>query len=928
MEDIARDIFDHQQSELSSETAAELISSFSQKPLISVIMPVYRTPVQWLRRAVESLQEQHYAQWELCVVDDCSPTDEQKALLRALAAIDPRIKLKVMDHNGGISAASNTALQMAQGEFIALLDHDDELTPEALFRMVEAINEHPAADFFYSDECKIDNTPARKLFDFAFKPDWSPEIMFNAMITSHLTIYRKTLVENVGGFRSEYDFSQDYDLALRMAEVAKQIVHVERVLYLWRAIPGSAAIGGKDYARKSNIAALNDALRRRGIHGRVIPLPHANYVHMTAPLETTKVSIIIPSDSYENLKTVLPSIRNGTDHDNYEVIVVCNESLAGSLSEEFSDWNKLRFVKHGKEYNFSDKCNEGASEARADIVIFYNDSVFPMQPDWIERLIEYLWVPGVGGVSPKLLYADDTIRYAGMISGTPGLCDTAYNHVPADRADPFLTMHNYVRNVSILSGACCALRKDIFWTIGAFDALNTPDDHADMDISYKLAQAGYRCLYTPHARLHHIDNHSRSAEKYKHKADIYVLRRWGKYISTDPYFTESMKRVLYEDFRFTYRIHAEHSNSQRGNSGPDVLLVSHELTLTGAARMLFHAAQTIKQAGGFPVVVAPADGPLRKEMEQAGIVVIIDESIRHNHLLFERFARNFDLAIVNTVELADVVSQLSAIEILKTVWWLHEAQSLPSRWGQTQAIDWARVHTVCVSNYARKFVPRNVPVTVLHNGIPDNAKVGGDKASGDKPAQNFLIFVMAGAIEPRKGQDILIDAIALLPEQVRQQCRFKLTGKLEEANQKYWQDIKKRITTLLEISYLGLLDHQEQLRLMASSNVLICPSRDEAFGLVVAEAAMLSKACITSDQVGISEAFDDESCFIFKSGSAAALAEQILVALERRTTLGQMGQAARRVFERSLSLETFSERFLAFVSEQIDTKTSQVAEQL
>jgi GT2 family glycosyltransferase len=875
-------------------------------------MPVYRTPVQWLRRAVESLQEQYYDRWELCAVDDCSPSSDQRELLRELAACDPRVRVSEMPHNGGISAASNAALAMAKGEFVALFDHDDELTPDALFRMVEAINKNPDVDFLYSDECKVDDTPARRLFDFIFKPDWSPEIMFNGMLTGHLTVYRKALVEQIGGFRSAYDFSQDYDLALRMAEAARQIVHVERVLYLWRSIPGSAAADGKNFARKTNIAALNDALRRRGIPDSASPLDHANCVRISEPALQARVSIVIPSDSMENLEAALRSIRENTDHPDYEVVVVCNGPLADRLAIAFAGWAPLTLVKYDRPYNFSDKCNEGARAASGEVVIFYNDDVFPLQRDWVARLIEYLWVPGVGGVSPKLLYADDTIQYAGMISGTPGLCGTAYNNVPKDMLDRFGTMHNFVRNVSILSGACCALRKDDFWRIGGFDSVNTPDGHSDMDLSYKLITAGLRCVYTPHALLRHIGNHSWGAKPRKYKADIFALKRWGGMVSKDPFFTDPMKRVLYRDFPFYYRIYAEHIDPELIYTGPDILFVSHELSLTGAPRMLYNAACVVKDAGGFPVVVAPEDGPMREELVQAGIVVIVDESIRSSHFLFERFARNFDLALVNTVVLAEVVCQLSAIPILRTVWWLHEAELLTTYLKNLRGVAWERVRIFCVSDYAKSFVPSGLGVSVLRNGIPDS---GAQRISRAPAAP--LTFVMSGTIEPRKGQDLLVEAIALLPPRVRQQCRFLLTGKLQEAHKGFWAPIISRMQELPEVEYLGLLDHCAHIDLLAASDIIVCCSRDESCSMVVMEAAMLSKPVVLSDHVGAREQLDAEAYFVFESGSAASLAAQLLRIYEFRASLQKMGAAARRSFEKEMTLEDFGRRFRALLAEQV-----------
>ena len=314
-----------------------------------------------------------------------------------------------------------------------------------------------------------------------------------------------------------------------------------------------------------------------------------------------------------------------------------------------------------------------------------------------------------------------------------------------------------------------------------------------------------------------------------------------------------MKCLLYRDFTLLYRVYAEHVEPRSGFARYDVLFVSHELTATGAPRMLFHAARTVQRNGGFPVVVAPADGPLREEMVRAGIVVIIDESIRYNHFLFERFARNFDLAVVNTIALAGVVRQLSAIPILKTVWWLHEAQSLSRQLRETDGVHWERVRAICVSQYAKSYVPKGINVEVLHNGIPDEPiELGAENSDGP------LTFVLSGTIEPRKGQDIFVEAVALLPLSVRQKCRFVLTGKLWDMHRDFWHAIECQMTELPEVEYRGTLDHRAQLRLMASADVLVCCSRDDPCPLVVMEAAMLAKPTILNDRVGVLDVFDDE----------------------------------------------------------------------
>lgn len=904
-EDLAREIYAEQQSEFSHREIVDAIRKLERKPLISVIMPVYKTPVQWLSRAIESLQEQFYDNWELCAVDDRSPTAAQSDVLAQFASNDPRVRYRVLKENSGIAAASNAALEMAQGEFIALLDHDDELPPDALFWIVDAVNKNPGVDFIYTDECKIDDTPERRLEHFIFKPDWSPEILFNSMLTGHLTVYQKRTVEALGGFRSQYDFSQDYDLALRMAEVAKKIVHVERVLYLWRSIPGSAASGGKDFARESNIAALDDALARRGILGKAIALPHVNYAHVEVPTGD-KVSIVIPSDSFRNLKLALEAILAQTDHPSYEVVVVCNGPLVAELEGEFRSSPQIVFVPYDKKYNFSDKCNEGARAATGEILVFYNDDVFPAQPDWIEKLVEYLQVPGVGGVSPKLLHEDETIQYAGMISGTPGLCGTAYNRVPRDASDAFLSMHKYVRNVSILSGACCALKAEVFWRIGGFDPVNTPDGHSDMDLSYKLLDAGYRCVYTPHAVLYHIGNHSWGAKSTKYKADIYVLKRWGAYVSRDSNFTDSMKKVLYRDFRFEYRIFASHVNANAVYTGPDVLFVSHELSLTGAPRMLLCAAMAVLRSGGFPVVVAPVDGPMRAELEQAGVAVIVDQSLREGHFLFERFARNFDVVVANTMAVREVVRQLGAIDDLDVVWWLHEGGALETALAAEPDIDSARVRLLCVSEYARGCLPAGLDADVLYNGVPDRS---GEIAR--KPLPDRCTFVLAGTIEHRKGQDLFVDAVLLLPEDVRATCRFLMTGKLPDQNLPFWSGVRERMAAAPEIEYLGLLNHGDLLELLSDADAVVCCSRDEAFSLVVVEGAMLAKPAILNKNVGVAEILEhDASCLVFEADNAASLAQQLLVAHADRQRMQDIGREARRVYEENFTIDRFSGEFL------------------
>ncbi len=909
---VVADLFFKQQNEFSFEEIKNDIATFSQTPKISVLIPVYNTPEKWLRRVIESLQDQIYTNWELCVVDDCSTHQLPRQIIKELSEQDKRIRYHFSEKNQGISKTSNIALDMAKGEFIALVDHDDEITPDAFYWIVKAINENENVEFIYSDECKIDDTDARHLYFPILKPDWSPEIMINGMITGHLTAYKTDIVREIGGFRSEYDFSQDYDLALRMGRICKNIIHIERILYLWRSISGSAASGDKPYARISNLKALQDHLNQLNVPAKIRELPHANSFDMVLN-EAKLVSIIIPSDSYKNLTAAIDEIIKKTDYENYEIIAVCNSQLMRKLVKKYQNEERIKFSAYDKLYNFSDKCNQGAKDANGEFIIFYNDDVFPLQDNWLSKLISYLYLPDVGGVSPKLLYENNLIQYAGMISGTPGLAGTAYHCYGKDeQSSDYLLMNNYVRNVSILSGACCAFKRDIFLKVGGFDSINTPDGHSDVDLSFKIRSNGYRCVYTPYSVLYHIGNHSWGGKKGKYKADIFCLKHWGEYISKDPYFTDTMKKVFYKDFIFNYKIYTPNIQPNQIYTGKDVLFISHELTASGAPNMIYYAALAVKENGGFPVVVSPTDGVMRQRFIDAGITVIIDESINYDHFLFKEFAKNFDKVVVNTIALAHVVDYLSNIDNLDILWWLHESQSLAHQLPHYLDIAKRNVRIICVSNYAKSFVPEQFSAEILLNGIKQH------NVEKNKNKERNFTFLLLGTIEPRKGQDIFCQAITRLDKNIVDKCNFVLAGKLWDGNQGFFQEnIEPVLKNHPTVEYKGSVSPDFAHTLISNADVLVSCSRDDPLPLVTIEAAQHSKALILNENVGTSEIFEKEGgCLLFKSENADSLANQMKFAYENQEKMKQMGLAAHKSFEQHFTFEKFSESFISLINDE------------
>ena len=905
-----------QQEELSWEEQKSLIRTFPQNPMISVIMPLYNAPVKWLDLAVRSIQRQSYENWELCLVDDGSTDRRALDYIQKHLANDSRLKLYRSEKNEGISAASNRGLAEAAGDYAALVDQDDELPPDAFFWMVKSINEHPDGVLFYSDECKILDRIEPQPQEFYLKPDWSPELMINHMYTGHLSLYKINSVVEIGGFRSRYDYSQDYDLAIRVSESTEKIYHVERILYYWRMLPSSGAGGGKDFARISNISALHDYYLRRGIRSISRAGEYRNYeriVRQTNPL----VSIVIPSDSVKMLEQCIKGlVGDETTYCNIEMIVVTNSKTGKEISALYPYLDNLKIVNYDKEFNFSDKCNEGVKNASGDIVVIYNDDVRPFSKDWIESMLDVLMLPGVGGVSPLTLYQDNTIQYSGMITGVPGLVGTSFNGNNFQLVEgPF--NHFLIRDVSVLCGACMMMKKDVFLGIGGFDSENTPSGHSDVDISFRIREHGLRCVYTPNAGLFHIGKHGWEVPDRKNQADIYCLKKWLKYLAYDPYFTDSMKKTLYRDIDFDYKIYpptgpgANLSGRER-----NILVITHELSLTGAPIALKALIAFLLENGDWPVVVSPIDGPMREVFQDMGVITIIDGSITAAPERFELFARNFDLVVANTLGCAKAVSALSG-SLPPVLWWLHESNAAFDQFSNDLPHRLKRnVHVFPVANCVRnrmkergyRIEKENLPYGLISQ-----------KSAGSNEEQEKNIFVLVGGIENRKGQDIFLRAIDALPGEYRDKAQFLFIGAVRD--QLIFREIQKAEESGSGIRYIGTVSNREVLEICQTSACVVVPSRDDPLPVVAAEAMELGKPCICSDQTGTADYIQEGvNGLIFKSEDAEALSEKIMWVIDHPKEANMIGENGKALFDSVFSYPSFCERTRRIVERLLSEK--------
>ena len=537
----------------------ELVPFLALRPTFSVLMPVYETPEEYLRAALDSVLAQSYPDWELCVADDASQAPHVRAVLEEYAAADDRIKLVFRETNGHIAATSNSALALATGEFVALLDHDDLLSPDALFENALAINAQPGVDVIYSDEDKIDEDGRRR--DPYFKPDFSPESLLARNYVSHLGVYRRSLLERLGGFRLGFEGSQDYDLILRATEVTDRVAHVPRVLYHWRSHSASTAEARdqKGYAYDAAVRALEEALQRRGEPGRIETDDRTPGIYTVryAITRPGRVSVIVPTrDHGADVDLCLTSLFERSKYPDLEVILLDNGSTDPESLRAFGRWlerepERAKLVPYDVPFNFSRINNHAVEHATGTYLLFLNNDTELIAADSVEAMVEQAQRPRIGAVGAKLLYDDGTVQHGGVVIGLGGVAGHSHKHYRGDAPGYFYTLQT-VTNYSAVTAACLMMRREVFDEAGGFDeqlsiAFN------DVDLCLRVRAAGYRNVYVPHAVLYHHESKSRGYEDTADKMARFLgeqrimQTRWRTGDVPDPYYNPNLT-LMTEDY--------------------------------------------------------------------------------------------------------------------------------------------------------------------------------------------------------------------------------------------------------------------------------------------------------------------------------------------------------------------------------------------
>jgi glycosyltransferase involved in cell wall biosynthesis len=532
-------------------------------PKISVVMPTYNSKPEWLIEAIESVKKQIYPEWELCIADDASSDLTTRSILERYAHEDKRIKVVFREQNGHISAASNSALALATGDWVALLDHDDLLTEHALVLVAEAINRHPYAGIVYSDEDKVDENGNR--YQPYFKCEWNVDLFRSQNMICHLSAYRRDLIDSVGGFREGYEGSQDYDLALRITEqlTPKAIIHIPHVLYHWRGHAESTASNAetKTYAQDAGVKALREHLQRLGIAATVELTPFLQYrVRYSVPSGLPKVSLVIPTRNGLNLiRQCINSLVEKTTYKNYEILVVDNgsdEEDVLAYLKEIDGRSKVKVIRDDRQFNYSALNNKAVINAEGDYVGLINNDLEVITPGWLDEMVSLASRPGTGAVGAALFYPDESLQHGGVITGIGGVAGHSHKYL-SQRSLDYFGRTRLTQGVSVVTAACLLIKKSIYIEVGGLNEVDLQIAFNDVDFCLRVRDAGYQNVWTPFAELYHHESATRGREdtpakraRFNQEAE-YMKRTWGESLLNDPAYSPNLT-LDHEDFSLAW----------------------------------------------------------------------------------------------------------------------------------------------------------------------------------------------------------------------------------------------------------------------------------------------------------------------------------------------------------------------------------------
>lgn len=919
-------------------------------PKISVIIPVYNPPLLFLTKALDSVKKQIYTNWEICIVDDASTDISVKPYLIKLQQDEcSSIKVHFNLNNVHISESTNMAVKMANGDYLVFLDQDDELTPDALAEVVLYINKEKDTDLLYSDDDKIDEEG--KTFAPQFKPVWSPEYLLSFMYVGHLKCVKKSLYEEIGGFRMGYEGSQDYDFYLRASERARKIGHIPKILYHWRVLPGSTAANGneKRYSFQAGINALQDTLVRRNVLGVAYQpewaLNNGNGIYaIKFPDEGENVAIIIPTkNGVDLLRRCINSIEQ-TTYKNYTIYVIDNESDEEEAIDYLNYLNNLENYKVFKipspngVFSYSYINNEAAKLVQEELILFLNNDTEVINPKWLSQMVGYLQFNGVGSVGARLLFPDKKIQHAGILHGLfHGFPTTSGRLLPSWEWG-YMASTVTSRNFSAVTAGCMLTRKKYFFDLGGFDDVNFSVAFNDCDYGYKLYKAGYRNVLAPEAELFHYEGASRGHGDKPSEEAAYI-RKYGQW--PDPYYNPNLSMNC-SDYSLDAKTVVLHEI-------PNIrlLMVTHNLNYEGAPKHVLELAKTLKQKGKVePIILSHISGPLLSAFKKENIDVKIikdfnlfscndSESIDLFLNIMEGMIAelNIDVVYGNTIE-AFWAIQCSKKINLPSIWNIHESEEPFSSYNHNVVIKDLMVNAlsypykvVFVSDATKaiyEYLNTQNNFITIHNGFDEEHALNCTENINKKNLKkkfdirdDELVVLIVGTVCERKGQIDLIHAIEEIDERYVARMKFFIVGdrkslqyskKLHQVIEKLPISKSKKITVVDETSDI----HAYYL----ISDVFVCSSRIESFPKVIQEAMYHELAIITTPVFGIVEQVrNNVSALYYTPGDILKLSENLITMLldvEKRNRLRMNAKISLSILP---TLTEMTDQYLEIIKE-------------
>ncbi len=542
------------------DTQIAKIMANSNKPLLSVVMPICETKPELLKSTIESVLGQSYGYFELCIADDASRTPETLEVVQQFAEKDQRIKVVRLSERKGIALNTNAALDLATGQYCVFLDHDDLLASHALYEVAAAVVAHPELKLIYSDEDKLNEQNDR--VEPHFKPDWNPDLLLGQNYICHLCAIRRDLIVRAGFCRSGFEGAQDHDLLLRVTKgvIDEEVHHIPQILYHWRMTGDSTAsnASAKEYSTDSGIKAVSDFLESNGVSAQVSKgkFPNTYRIQRQLPEPPPMVSIIIPTrDGLDILSQCIESICERTQYPNYEIIVVDNRSVKEETLAYFLQLraeNNIRVIPYDREFNYSAINNFAVEHANGSVITLLNNDIEVISPDWLCEMVAHAVRPEIGCVGAKLLYKNNMVQHAGVILGIGGVAGHAHKYFDADAAGYFSRLH-LTQNMSAVTAACLTVEKDVFLSVGGLNENNLKVAFNDVDFCLSVRAQGLKNLWTPYALLYHHESVSRGREDTQEKQvrfsseARYMQKKWGESLSSDPAYNRNLTRSR-EDF--------------------------------------------------------------------------------------------------------------------------------------------------------------------------------------------------------------------------------------------------------------------------------------------------------------------------------------------------------------------------------------------